>query len=106
VLKPLHEMRQLLPFFCFDPLVALDLVWHAGYYFQDDFGARPNWAGFMADVSQPCDSFQPACDFRMLPIIDVNPNDMSCIFSTLAFVEKQAKRLNMDTACITFDQPV
>jgi len=42
----------------------------------------------------------------MLPIIDVNPNNMSCLFSTLTFVERQAQLLSMPVACITFDQPL
>jgi len=47
-----------------------------------------------------------AADIRMLPIIDMNPNDMTCIYTTLCFVEKQAELSNMETACITFDQPL
>jgi len=36
----------------------------------------------------------------MLPIIDLNPN------STLCFIEQQARKLNMPSACVTFDQPL
>jgi len=46
----------------------------------------------------------PAADIRMLPIMDMNPNDMNCIFSTLYFLEKQASLLNFN--CVTFDQPL
>ena len=42
----------------------------------------------------------------MLPIIDLNPNDMSCVYSMLFFIEKEAKKLNIPTACVTFDQPL
>ena len=89
-LKPLHTVRELIP-----PPVAslpttLDLVWHAGYYFQEDFGRIPSWSGFMQDVSTAATS-HPVSDIRMLPIIDLNPNDMSCIFFTLNFLEKQAQ---------------
>lgn len=50
--------------------------------------------------------FSHTANIRMLPIIDMNPNDGSCIYSTLYFVESEAKRLNMQTVCITFDQPL
>jgi len=50
------------------------------------------------------DIFYTASDIRMLPIIDLDPKDLNCIFSTLCFIEDQAKKLNMETACITFDQ--
>ena len=42
----------------------------------------------------------------MFPLIDLNPNDSSCISSTLRFVEQQAELLHQKTACITFDQPL
>jgi len=42
----------------------------------------------------------------MLPIIDLNLNNMSCLFSTLTFVEHQVQLLSMPVACITFDQPL
>ena len=41
-----------------------------------------------------------------LPIIDLNPNDESCIYSTLLFVTEQAKRMRVHVPCVTFDQPL
>jgi hypothetical protein len=84
----------------------LNLVWHAGYHFQDEFGLKPNWSGFVLNVSESSDSFHPVSEIRLLPIIDLNLNDLTSIYSTLLFVERQAKILNMPTACITFDQPL
>jgi len=52
------------------------------------------------------DDFPHSADIRLIPIIDLNPNDMSCVFSTLSFVSQQAQLLGMPTACITFDQPL
>ena len=40
-----------------------------------------------------------------MPVIDENPGDMSCIFTTLHFVAAQAKRYNR-TQVVTFDQPL
>ena len=67
---------------------------------------RPNWSGFMQLLSSSPNPFQPSADVRMLPIIDLNPNNMSCMYSTLLFIEKEARNLNMPTACVTFDQPL
>ena len=39
-------------------------------------------------------------------IIDLNPNDDSCIYSTLLFVIEQAKRLLVPVLCVTFNQPL
>ena len=40
------------------------------------------------------------------PIIDLNPNDESSIYSTLLFVIEQAKRVRVPVSCVTFDQPL
>ena len=38
------------------------------------------------------------------PIIDLNPNGESCIYSTLLFVIEQAKRMCVPVPCVAFDQ--
>lgn len=40
-----------------------------------------------------------------LPMIDMDPSDMTCIYSTLSFVSKEARRHNSDPV-LTFDQPL
>ncbi|KAK0133512.1 hypothetical protein N1851_030972 [Merluccius polli] len=40
-----------------------------------------------------------------LPMIDLNPSDSTCIFSTLKYVRQHAQRHNV-TPVITFDQPL
>ena len=41
-----------------------------------------------------------------LLIMDLDPTDENCIYSTLLFVIDQAKLLNVETPSITFDQPL
>ena len=48
----------------------------------------------------------PRSEVLFLPIIDLNPSDETCIYSTVIYVESQAKQLNILTPCITFDQPL
>jgi len=43
---------------------------------------------------------------RLQAMIDWNPNDPSCIYSTLCFVASECKKLNIQTPVITFDQPL
>jgi len=45
-------------------------------------------------------------EVMLLPILDLNPCDVMCRYSTLCFVVSQAKLLNTVTPCITFDQPL
>jgi len=50
--------------------------------------------------AHPC-----SANINMLPIIDLSPMDVSCIYSTLSFLTAQAERLNVQMPCVTFDQP-
>ena len=40
----------------------------------------------------------------LLPTVDLNPSDDNCMYCTLSFVVSQARLLNVDTLCVTFDQ--
>ena len=42
----------------------------------------------------------------MLPLIDLNPGDESCIYSTLLHIKHLAESLVILTPSITFDQPL
>ena len=44
--------------------------------------------------------------FTYLPIIDLKPTKEECVYSTLLFIQEQAKILDIATPCITFDQPL
>ena len=41
---------------------------------------------------------------NLLPIIDLDPSSLSCIYSTTNFVRDQAKHLHVETPVLTFDQ--
>lgn len=101
MLKP---FSHLLTPYVMPPTINLDLVWHAGWFYTDADNPRSSWAGFMHDVSPSSSDFPSKSDIRNLSIIDMNPNDVSCIFSTLTFIGRQSKKLNLETACVTFDQ--
>lgn len=58
----------------------------------------------MQDISTG--THPPKSNIKMLPIININPSDPTCIYSTLLFVIDQSKKLNVETPSITFDQPL
>ena len=58
----------------------------------------------MCDISKG--TYPGKATVSMLPIINLNPNDMTCIFSTLNFITEQAKQLEIVTPVVTFDQPL
>ena len=40
----------------------------------------------------------------MLPIVDLDPKNETCVYSVLLFVIEQSKRLAITTPSVTFDQ--
>ena len=42
----------------------------------------------------------------MAPIINLNPSDENCIYTTLLFIQRQATSMNVATPSVTFDQPL
>ena len=65
---------------------------------------QPMWSGFMQNISQGV--HQGKAKIVILPIIDLNSSDYLCIYSTLLFVQDQARQLDVKTTCLTFDQPL
>ena len=80
-----------------------DILWHT-YYFKVGRQKRPGWSGYMQTVCQG--SYPGRSVVTMLPIIDMDPTNMTCIFSTLSFIANQANKLQIDTPVVTFDQPL
>jgi hypothetical protein len=63
----------------------------------------PGWSDLMEMV---CTGSNPGLsNITFLPMIDLNHSDMSCVYSTLKFVSKEASHHNR-TPVITFDQPL
>jgi len=100
VVCPFNELRK--P--SVEPdILNLENVWQVGM-FTDTQKHRSNWPGYMQSV---CDGEHPgACHIEFLSLVDKNPADYDCIFSTLLYVSDQAKSLGLPSVCITFDQPL
>ena len=99
IFKPYENIMS---FFTNHIFSGIDFLWYAAGLFSTPPELKPNWNGFMQDVTK---EIHPSrSDIIMLPIIDLNPNDETC--STLLFVIKQSKKLNVMTPLITFDQPL
>lgn len=78
----------------------IDLLWELAFAVRPQ---RPNWSGFMQMISKG-DHPGPA-SVILLPMIDLNPSDLTCINSTLHFVCEHSKRYGV-VPVITFDQPL
>ena len=83
-----------------DPMYHIDLLWEMSFVVRPK---RPSWSGMMQSIHQG--SYPGKSSVQFLPMIDLDPTDMSCIFSTLTYVCEQAKCYNV-TPILTFDQPL
>ena len=68
--------------------IAIDKWWYAAWLFSTESNPRPNWNGFMQDISQG--DHPGKSESVMLPIIDLDSKDDNCIYSTLLFVIEQS----------------
>ena len=105
VIRSFHCLLFFLLAFCIrpkaqDPTADLDLTWKTAIIFASP---RPAWSGMMQFVQHG--NHPGKSSFVLLPMIDMNPSDTTCIFSTLKFVSEHARRHNA-TPIITFDQPL
>lgn len=64
---------------------------------------RPSWAGLMQSISHGAHSGKSS--ISILPMIDLNPSDFTCIYSTLLYVAKEANTYGIPPI-LTFDQPL
>jgi len=113
---PFHKVSKLgLSKVMLDPVIQMkksasqsamevyDLLWHSSWMFSPPETPRPNWSGFMQCTTNASKSALSSSTITFLPIIDLNPSDETCIYSTLLFVIAQAKKLyNIRSA--TLDQ--
>ena len=64
---------------------------------------RPGWSDLMQMVQKG--EHQGQCSVLYLTMIDMDPSDLSCVYSTLCYVSSHAKKHNV-TPIVTFDQPL
>lgn len=78
----------------------VDLMVDVSWNFKSE---RPLWSGVMQSVST---GHHPGkSSITILPIIDLNPSDLDCVYSTLLYLANQAEKHQI-APVITFDQPL
>ena len=77
----------------------VDFVWKL----CRQYGDIPSYSAFMQAIMKEPHPGRSTIEF--LPMIDLNSSDPTCIFSTLLFIQEQAKAANTRSIC-TLDQPL
>ena len=84
-----------------------EAFWHSSWYFSSTVKPRPLWSGFMQQTFHLSNGVHyNKSDVILLPIIDLQPTNLTCIYSTLLSIQRQADQLNIKTPVVTFDQPL
>ena len=83
-----------------EPKILTDILWKVSPFLK---WPRPGWSGFMQMVHNGSHPGKATVVF--LPMIDLDPSSMTCIYSTLIFLSDQARKQHV-TPVITFDQPL
>ncbi|XP_028513605.1 uncharacterized protein LOC114574641 [Exaiptasia diaphana] len=86
-----------------DPCLNITLLWKMSMLFDCD--ARSNWSGMM-QAAIVGEKHPKKSSVFFLPMIDHNPNDETCIYSTLKFFAEHAQKHGLSCAIVTFDQPL
>ena len=92
--QKLHDMKAQ------DPTARIDILWKTFILFGSP---RPAWSGMMQLVHRGNHPGKSSVMF--LPMIDMNPSDVTCVYSTLKYVCEHARRHDV-TPILTFDQPL
>ena len=83
-----------------------NILWHLGFQQSSIERPKSNWSGFIETSTSCMVKKFSKCGVDFLPIINMNPSDETCIYSTLWFVIDQASKMKIPTPVITFDQPL
>ena len=67
-------------------------------------GAKtPLWSGTMQAMTRG--EHPKPSSFHFLPLIDLQPSNIDCVYSTLAYIKQECKKMNCYPV-VTFDQPL
>ena len=95
--KPIFELQSPQIFSLY---LGIDLFWQLSFISFLSFVH-----GFM-QLHQHGKSHPGKSQLFMAPIINLNPSDENCIYTTLLFIQRQATSMNVATPSLTFDQPL
>ena len=77
----------------------VDFLWKSSWLLTLD---RPGWSGLMQFCQKG--EYPEKSDIVFLPVIDLNPSDLSCIYSTINFLFRHSTKYGV-VPILTFDQP-
>jgi len=83
-----------------EPCADVDLLWKSSLLLKVP---RPQWSGFMQLIHKG--EHPGVSSVMFLPMIDLDPNDLTCIYSTLKFISSHASQYQAYPV-VTFDQPL
>ena len=98
--KPPVTFKELQPKKVVDSTANVDILWEVSLILHP---SRPAWSGLMQSVHKGTYPGKSATVF--LPMIDMDPGNPTCVYSTLCYISDLARKNNI-TPILTFDQPL
>ena len=83
-----------------DPTNNVEVLWRIS---MSSRFPRPAWHGLMQPIHKG--EHTSVSSVMFLPIIDLNPSDMNCVYYTLRYISTHFRRHNI-APIVTFDQPL
>ena len=82
-----------------------EAFWHSTWHFSSTLKPHPLWSCFMQQMLHSSnDLHYNKSGVILLPIIDLQPTNLTCIYSTLIFFQRQVDQMNIKSPLVTFDQ--
>ena len=100
----LKPMVELMSPYVLPKSVSLDIKWKIATLFSKPERPCPNWNGYMQLMTEDNHSQEAIFTFHL--IINMNPSNYTCIYTTLCYIEDQCQKLDIQTPSVTFDQPL
>ena len=86
-------------------LLAFKLAFQVFWHFSSTLKPRTLCSGFMQQMFHSSnDIHYNKSDMILLSITDLQPTNLTCIYSMLKFIQRQADQINIKTRLVTFNQ--
>ena len=94
------KFEKLQPTIVVDNTKLLGTLWQSSWVLKPH---QPQWNGYMQSVLEG--NYPDKSTVHIMPMIDEKSSDFSCIYTTMVFIAKEAKKYDRHPL-LTFDQPL
>ena len=104
--SPMNELIH--PFVIPEDVFYSNVLWKASWVLKDTTTPHwTNWTGYMETLFKSTRQSSSDIDaIEILPMIDLDPNDETTLYSAIRFIHDEVLRTGPGVTTLTFDQPL